>query len=193
MTTERQEQFVQMTTSLFRAQETVVDLFFNYRITKEIKNILESHVRFCLAAISASDYIRVLKTAESLLEEISYLQKGQAVLFAIAQEQLLTYIRNVLQDSKNKKVKEAEIESDALETKIEPPQKSIRSRPAELNETQKKILEFVRRVPECRSKEIIQEFSALSGRTIKRSLSELSKDGLIVKKFENKSVYYSAV
>lgn len=62
-----------------------------------------------------------------------------------------------------------------------------------LSPTKEKILQFIKNYPNKRPKDIIYEFSALSDRTVKRSLVELLRSGLIHKTIENKAVYYSAV
>ncbi|HEY4504223.1 MAG TPA: hypothetical protein VJI73_00440, partial [Candidatus Paceibacterota bacterium] len=62
-----------------------------------------------------------------------------------------------------------------------------------LNPSKQKILEFIKSYPNTRTKDIINEFNALSDRTVKRSLTELMQIGLLKKKIENKAVYYSIV
>lgn len=62
----------------------------------------------------------------------------------------------------------------------------------ELNPSKEKILNFIKKSPNARPKDIIHEFNALSDRTVKRNLGELLRVGLINKKIENKAVYYSA-
>ncbi len=56
-----------------------------------------------------------------------------------------------------------------------------------------KILDFIRKSPSARTKEIIDQFETMSGRTVKRNLAELNRDGLIKKKFEDRAVYYYSV
>src|SRR3989344_4452469 len=54
-----------------------------------------------------------------------------------------------------------------------------------------KILSFIKRSPNSRTKEIVEEFSILSERTVKRNLKELIEGGLVKKLSKNKAVYYS--
>lgn len=61
---------------------------------------------------------------------------------------------------------------------------------AKLTDSQEKILKFVDRTKMVRTKDIIDEFSSLSERTVKRSLKELVGQGRLQKKSENKAVYY---
>lgn len=60
-----------------------------------------------------------------------------------------------------------------------------------LNQSKRKILDFIRSSPGIRTKDIIHEFNALSDRTVKRNLMELLQTGLVQKRIENKAVYYS--
>lgn len=53
-----------------------------------------------------------------------------------------------------------------------------------------KILNYVKRSPNSRTKDIIYEFSVLSERTVKRNLKELVSDGLLKKISKDKAVYY---
>lgn len=61
-----------------------------------------------------------------------------------------------------------------------------------LNQSKRKILDFIRSSPDIRTKDIIHEFNALSDRTVKRNLMELLQTGLVKKRIDNKAVYYSA-
>ncbi len=63
---------------------------------------------------------------------------------------------------------------------------------SKLNPSKQKILDFIKSYPNTRTKDIIQEFSALSDRTVKRNLTELIHTGVIQKRVDNKAVYYYA-
>jgi len=56
-----------------------------------------------------------------------------------------------------------------------------------------KIMNFVKKFPDVRTKEIIDEFNILSGRTVKRNLRELTDEGFLKKKSEGGAVYYFSV
>ncbi len=193
MTSDRQRFFVQTLTAIFQARQEVADLFFQHRVAQCIQEVLESHIRYCMAegplrASAHRDHVRALHQADDLFEEISYLKKGDLIAFAVARERILSYIRMVVREEKNDSKTVPVLpkpEQSPLPQKITPDTKLLG--------TPQKILEFVRRAPSRRAKDIIDEFSALSGRTIKRGLKELSQKGLIVRKEDNKAVYYSAV
>ena len=59
-----------------------------------------------------------------------------------------------------------------------------------LNQSKKRIFDFIKAVPNTRTKDIISEFNALSDRTVKRNLTDLLHAGLIKKRIDNKAVYY---
>lgn len=63
---------------------------------------------------------------------------------------------------------------------------------SELTPSKKKILEYIKSYPNTRTKDIIYEFNALSGRSVKRNLMDLLRSGLVRKRVDNKAVYYYA-
>lgn len=63
---------------------------------------------------------------------------------------------------------------------------------APLNENKKNILQFIKRSP-ARAKDIVDEFTVLSPRTVKRSLRELMNNGLIKKSAKNHTTIYTAL
>ncbi len=205
MTTEQQKLFVRVMTSLFQVQQSVADLFFKNRLNEETQNILEKHIQFQTRPLEEirPEYIRSLKNLVKVLQEIAYLEKGEAVQLALSQEQVLRYLHNIIKGMRNIKQIPAKTEATikpiglALQPLVVQPavqivQRRHRSR-KELSETQEKILEFVRQIPDRRTKDVVNQFSALSPRTVKRGLKELSEDGRIVKRIESGAVYYSVV
>jgi len=53
------------------------------------------------------------------------------------------------------------------------------------------IFNYIKKTPDIRTKEIMSEFSALSGRTVKRSLKELTDEGFLKKRSDGAAVYYT--
>lgn len=70
--------------------------------------------------------------------------------------------------------------------------KTVFRKNGNLNSSKKKILDFIKSYPNTRTKDIVYEFNALSGRTVKRSLTDLLRAGLVKKRIDNKAVYYYA-
>jgi len=207
MTIERQKLFLRMITPLFQAQQSVADLFFKNQLNEDIEYVLDKHIQYLANSSEESqrEYIRVLKNLNRVVQEIIYLEKGDAVLFAVAHEQLLRYLADFLKGVRISR--QTPIKTEVAPKIIEPTprsaipnepavQKPVRSkgpslRAGKLTKTQESILEFVRQEPDCRTKDVISQFSALSQRTIKRGLKELSEEGRIIKKSDGVAVYYS--
>lgn len=195
MTLEHHRLFVQTLQALLQAQQEVSDIFFNRRLSNAIASVIESHIRYhSTKKEHPQEYIQSWKSVDRLLEEIIYVSQSGRVALAISRERVLYYLREMILESRSLKVQEAaslppSAPRPSVETFRTKPLKSL----LQINPTHVKILEFIRRAPERRPKEIIDEFSALSGRTIKRGLKELSQEGFIIKKSENRAVYYSAV
>lgn len=201
MTSDRHSLFIPTLEFLFRAQNSIHDPFFADRLSEGIHTLLAGYIEYRSLArpqsVLAREHLRNCKEVSGLLEQISYVGCADAVLVRMGQERLLGYVRQIIVDIKNIPAEPPATRSAApaqsLPPRVQTPAKAARPRSLDRNKTHEKILEFVRRVPDCRPKDIIGEFSALSQRTVKRSLKELSEMGLIVKKTtEDKAVYYSA-
>lgn len=197
MTTNQQKLFVQMMTPLFQAQQSVVDLFFKKRLNEEIEQVIDKHIYYWAHSSEESqlEYIRVLKDLDKVLQEIIYLEKGDTISLAVAREQVLQYLCNLLKEIRMSK--QISVETEVVPNKpvvvVQKPVriKSLSVRAGKLTKTQESILEFVRREPDCRTKDVINQFNVLSQRTIKRVLKELNEDGRIVKRLDGIAVYYS--
>jgi DNA-binding transcriptional ArsR family regulator len=201
MTIKRQKLFLRMMTSLFQAQQSVADLFFKNRLDEDISQALEKHIQYLARPSKETqhEYIRSLKDLDKILQEITYLEKGDAIQLALSHEQALRYLHDFLREIRT--IKQTPTGTEAVTKSIAPAsrpltssapviQKSRRNK-NKLSETQEKILEFVRREPDCRTKDVVSQFSALSQRTVKRGLKELSEEGKIVKRADGVAVYYS--
>ena len=121
------------------------------------------------------------------LEDIEYLKliDNTTPLFMI-RKNMLSFKLNIIRISKNIKHKineESTVEKIILKkTKILPE-----------GSNKNKILGFIKKHPKTRAKDIVDEFSILSGRTVKRNLMELVQDGFIDKKNKERSVLYSII
>ncbi len=140
-----------------------------------------------------------------LFELISYLEKTKKTTPLLLAGRSLLALKLELVRAKNNlvagmKKKEVSIKTEISKSNnsdqspvknVTIPQKNVRQI-QELNPNKEKILNFIKKSPHTRTKDIIHEFNALSDRTVKRNLGELLKVGLINRKIENKAVYYSA-
>lgn len=203
MPTETQKLFLRMVTSLFQVQQSVADLFFKNRLDEEIEKTIERYIQYRTHPSDESrrGYMEILKELDKILQELVYLGKGDSVELAVSREQVLRCLSSFIQEVRVGK--EAPIKNKGIIKLLEPitppevpssrtVQKPIRDKKAsKLSENQEKILDFVRREPDCRTKDVVSQFSALSERTVKRGLKELSNEGKIIKRSEGVAVYYS--
>ncbi|MDP4001773.1 MAG: DeoR family transcriptional regulator [bacterium] len=201
MTREYQKLFVRMMTPLFQAQQSVVDLFFKNRLNEDIEHLINGHIQYwtCLSEESRRDFIRTLKDLNKILQEIIYLEKGDIIQLSITQEQVLRYLLSFIQGIQIKKeisnkveVVTEPTEPTPLITASSPVVWKTKQGKGKLTKTQEQILEFVRKEPDCRTKDVMNQFSVLSQRTVKRGLKELNEEGKIAKRIERGAVYYSA-
>jgi len=209
MSTEQQKLFVSMMTSLFHVQQSVVDLFFKKRLNEDIEQVMDKHIQYFAHSNKESqrEYIWATKSLNKTLEEIIYLEKGNVSSLTVAHERVLQHLYNLLEEIRMSKQIFVETEVASISSELVPRPtipnkpvvmvqkpvriKSLSVRAGKLTKTQESILEFVRREPDCRTKDIISQFSALSQRTIKRGLKELNEEGKIVKRSDGVAVYYS--
>ncbi len=205
MSTEHQKLFMKTMTSLFQAQQSVTDLFFKNRLSEEIGRAIENYIKLQIHVSKETqhEYIQDLKNLVETIQEVTYLGKGEAVQLAFSHEQILRYLHSFLLEIRTTEqtsneiklhVESTEKASPSLISKESPIEieKYVRARrKKELSKTQEKILDFVRRLPDRRTKDVVDEFSAISQRTVKRVLKELSEEGKIYKKKDRGAVYYS--
>lgn len=204
MTTEQQKLFVRMMTLLFQAQQFVTDLFFKNRLDESIEHTINRHIQYWThpSQESGREYVNSLKDLERVIQEIIYLEKGDIVRLTVSREQVLQYLLNFIREIKPQRqvleIKEVITKPTQLTpSRLSPTvsseatiQKSSQSKGG-LTKTQKNILDFVRREPDCRTKDVVNQFSTLSQRTVKRGLRELNEEGRVIKRSDGVAVYYS--
>ncbi len=190
MMSDHQKTFLKTVAALLDARQGVVDPFFNQRFGSMADQLLESYLAYRSDCANVRGYVEILKNGSNLIEEVLYLGHGDKISLLIAQELVLRSLRDALFAARVAAVDSQKTEP--IVTRKKPAEIKPIVQPKDQGLSRQKILEFVRRVSECRARDVIEEFSALSERTVKRGLKELSEEGLIVKKSENRAVYYSA-
>ncbi|OGN06039.1 MAG: hypothetical protein A2669_00720 [Candidatus Yanofskybacteria bacterium RIFCSPHIGHO2_01_FULL_48_25b] len=194
MASDKHSEFIIIITKLFGVREIISDPFFAVRIQENITSLLKSYINYCLCGRGQKskprDLMNSLKLLSDLLEEMRYLKISPAIPLASSQELILRYLRGLMIAGPEEKAND----SPPLKTHSDPaPQtQTLPSRKIIAGTNKERIFNFVRQAPERRPKEIIDQFSVLSERTVKRNLKELIREGLITKKQENRAVYYSA-
>ncbi len=71
--------------------------------------------------------------------------------------------------------------------------KNIKPKNLKESSNKERIFNFIKHSPNSRTKEIVEEFSILSERTVKRNLKELTEEGFLRKLSKDNGVYYSTV
>ncbi len=137
------------------------------------------------------NFIELKNTVDNLLEFLDYLEHSKPVSTTP-----LLYARKNLLNFKLDLVK-------LRYQPIQPVPKPKESKPSALvprnvaaknlkeSSNKERIFNFIKRSPNSRTKEIIEEFSVLSKRTVKRNLKELTEEGFLRKWSKDKGVYYA--
>ena len=139
-------------------------------------------------------FIELKNAVDGLLELLDYLEHSKLVLITP-----LLYARRNLLDFKLNLVRlyQQSIPKVAPKPKESKPSfvvsKNIPPRNLKDSSTKERIFSFIKRSPNSRTKEIIEEFSMLSDRTVKRNLKELTTEGMIRKLAKDNRVYYSII
>ena len=129
----------------------------------------------------------LLTTTNSLLELLDYLEHSKttaATPLLYARRSLFAFKLQLIRIQPGQPIIEKERAASPVTPKIK---KEIN-----LSGNKEKILNYIKRSPDSRTKDIIYEFSVLSERTVKRNLKELVSGGLVKKssKDKDKAVYY---
>lgn len=137
--------------------------------------------------------IELRNVIDNLLELLDYLEHSKSVSVTP-----LLYARKNLLDFKLKLIKShyQPIQPAPKPKENKPPvfiPKDIQSKNLKESSNKEKIFNFIKRSPNSRTKEIIEEFNILSERTVKRNLKELTTEGLVRKFARDKGVYYSII
>lgn len=137
--------------------------------------------------------IELKNSTDDLLELIDYLEYSKVV----STTSLLYSRRNLLDFKLNLvRLHHQPIQSAPKSKENKLPAfvtKNIRSRNFKDSSNKKKIFNFIKHSPNSRTKEIIEEFSILSKRTVKRNLKELTTEGLVRKLSKDNGIYYSVI
>ncbi len=194
--------FVNTLVLLSRQNNLIGDKFFSDKFGNKIYYFAESFVVWqkgnkANVAQYKNDLEKVIRNLEELLEELESLNYLKFIsispLFFEVEKNLLNLKLNVI---KSKAIEQNLVTENIPENlkELKKEAKISFKNPVtpqiKLNQSQKKILEFIKSSPDIRTKDIISEFSVLSDRTVKRNLTDLLHSGFIKKRVDNKAVYY---
>ena len=142
-------------------------------------------------------YQNLLNSINGALDYLEYLEhdsKSDTTPLLLAQKNLLKFKLHVLKRNQVVKPERNKVEDKATnvsEIGLKPilKHKTVRSA-LKLDSNKEKIFNFIKKFPDARTKEIIDEFNALSDRTVKRNLKELIDEGFLKKKSEGGAMCY---
>jgi DNA-binding MarR family transcriptional regulator len=127
------------------------------------------------------------------LEDLEHFHLCPPTPLAQTQRALCQWYKLILEQagaSHRRKEEKAPVQERGVVASLEK-QGSTKEQPLSLSDNQQKILSFIRSSPDARTKDIIDEFSSLSDRTIKRNLRELADAGLITRRAGLRAAFYS--
>jgi len=165
----------------------VSDKFFVKKLAKSAEDLISCFFKSCIGEEfnreEAIELAKRLNALDDLFENLSHLKLMSPLSFLKIRKNILSFRLELMkQISGTKKKKEPVSVQDKASLILR----------LEANPNKKKILKFISKSPEVRTKDILSEFSALSRRTVKRNLQELLRDGFLKKLSKDKAMYYSA-
>ena len=197
---DRQKNLINSIIFLIKLFVGLKDKFLAQKLYDKLSGLISGYIEFSRLnrTEGTSHNVAVkdlLNTTNNLLEFIDYLEH----LKLVAPIPLLYSRRNLLEFKFGLiKLSKQFISSDSKEKENKPvsfPKIKTTRSDVELKESsnKEKILNFIKRSPNSRTKKIIEEFSILSERTVKRNLKELIDEGFVHKLTKDKGVYYAAL
>lgn len=187
-------QFTSLIVSLARLTALVRDNFLVQKLNQSISSIVEVFLGSSEGDNNVAQYIHLGKIKITITEVLSVLEYTEhfhltpvGPLLQVRKAVLSFYAVLLTGREKQKPVKKF-----LSQKKGEPQFHNQSSSDSSLSVNQKKILSFIQAFPNARTKDIVDKFSMLSDRTVKRNLRELISSGLVIKRAENRAVYYSS-
>lgn len=192
----------------------IEDRFFKLKLYDGLINFGEAYINHNVAQSKDKEtYFKFKNNISNFIETLNYIEhsnkklrspllrlKRRVILlnlrvlrninkqydFSSPKETMEISTREVTNLEKAEPVKSSEFAKspilDTLDT-IELRSKSISSKD--------KILNFIRKTKKIRTRDLVEQFSAFSQRTVKRTLKELIGDGVIKREEDERAVYYS--
>ena len=184
--------------SLARLLFGVKDPYFMRKVFEKSENLARSFINFEKGVgesfvANRDSLLSVINEIADLCDYVEHLKLSPISPLLVLRKNILLLKLQVLKQGK----KNGDTAIAPEKKKAEPRKSATISDPILTREKDKKIegnrqkiLDFVRRFPNTRTKEVIDEFNVLSVRTVKRSLKGLVDDGLLQKRIEANAVFY---
>lgn len=201
--------------SLSRMSLRLEDKFLAGKVNEKMSEIVFEFTEFIRSSpadashnVKHTNLLNVISGTSEYLEYIGHSLGSQiGTPLLLAQKNLLDLKLLIIREGKTSPKKETRQAADfqnangfqAESRRVGPaspkglPRNSVRRDSPRKDSNKEKIYDYIRRFPDARTKEIIEEFNILSGRTVKRNLKELIQEGLISKRSDAGAVYYHPV
>ena len=165
----------------------------------KITNMMSAFIEHRRGDIASHNIVRLnlISATDNILDYLELLvhnSKSDVTPLLATQRNLLKFKLHILKIDQLKSV-ESNVEEKVavepavnLEQKPKPIRSSLRS-----NSNKERIFSFIKHSPNVRTREVVDEFSALSDRTVKRNLKELTDEGFLKRKSGGGAVHYLAV
>ncbi|OGN00805.1 MAG: hypothetical protein A3I26_00665 [Candidatus Yanofskybacteria bacterium RIFCSPLOWO2_02_FULL_43_10] len=140
-------------------------------------------------------FVEFKNMIDNLLEFLDYLEHSKSASTApllYARRNLLDFKLNLVR-LRHQSVQLAPKPKENKPAAATPVFKNIQPRNLKESSNKERIFNFIKRSPNSRTKEIIEEFNLLSERTVKRNLKELTFEGMVRKFAKDNGVYYSVI
>lgn len=199
--------FVNVLLITTRTSLSVSDKFFATQVETGVANLVRYFLLFERGGDSVAQYKNSLglrsaiQALDKTLETILYLGIATPSPLLQARKKIIEFefslpksFQSKSQDNfiQKEKVKEKEISKTIL-SEPAPLPLQVSSPGPRLTVNQEKILDFIRQSPEIKPKEVLEEFSVLSERTVKRTVSDLMRLGFIKRTVKDKNIFYELI
>ncbi len=167
--------------------------FIEYKTVQHSGDVAQYHRKDLLNSVNnVVDYV----------ENLIHLKKADATPLLSTQRNLLKFKLHIFQQTKTERPAVGRVSDSHLTSDVAPTPNVVNSKPSvktkpdrstlKPDSNKERIFNFIRKSPQVRTKEVVSEFSALSGRTVKRNLKELIDEGFLKRKTDGEAVHYSS-
>lgn len=197
--------FINTIVALARLFYLSEDKFLAQKLYKKLSEFAIEYIKFSAqvsyVAQSApgKELLAAINSLIELLEYMEHYKMINPIPLLFARKRLFSIKLDLIKLANKTKAPKPELKENSRKTAPENLNKILstdiqsNNNDAELSVNKEKIIHFIKKSPGARTKDIIEEFSVLSARTVKRNLSELTQDGFLRKSIKSKAVFYSVV
>ncbi len=189
--------FSRIVICLAESNGKVQNKFFYAKFNEKLNYFISDFILFFCSEgneISTQHQVAIQKCSASIdaildiFKELEYLNIFKNTSLLRLEAELLSLKLDILKSARIQDgVKKNKQSNKEIFVQANKPQLAVK-----LNESKKKILDYIKSFPNTRTKDIVYEFSSMSGRTVKRNLTDLLREGFVKKRVDNKAVYYYA-